>query len=119
MWVVEREEIRPGSERGETCSVIAAHLGRATSTISEGGGEERWSESPPRTSRGHTGALVGVRRRSKVAKLVARAKLRATAQRWLGERASPEQIAKQLRARHTARGGARTCPDDGAPSCDR
>jgi len=95
----KRAEIRSGSERGETCSAIAAHFRRATSTISEGSGEERRSGSPPGL-RGQTGALVGVRRRPKVAGVGGQSETAGNTAGVARRPLSPEQIAKQLREQH-------------------
>jgi IS30 family transposase len=99
--LAEREEISRGLAGAESCRVIAARLGRATSTVSRdvaaNGGPRRY-----RACRADERALRQARR-PKVAKLARCERLRAMVEAKLELRWSPQQISGWL---------ARTFPDD-------
>jgi len=92
--LVEREEISLGLRDGDSLSVIAVRLGRATSSISReiarNGGRSHY-----RAVRAHHRAY-GQARRPKTPKLVA-GPLCAQVEFWLEEWWSPEEIARRLR----------------------
>ena len=96
--MAEREEIRAGIVAGETFSVIARRLGRATSTISREVGHNG-GRAHYRAYRAHRRAAACARR-PKPAKLDQSAALRAKVEDWLSELWSPEQIARRLRHEH-------------------
>ena len=90
----EREEISRGLLAGDSCRVIARHLGRAPSTVSRDvaatGHRERyraWRADETAHQRAH---------RPKIAKLIAVPQLRRAVERGLRRRWSPQQIAARL-----------------------
>ena len=95
---VEREEISRGLRAGETLRLIAAHLGRAPSTVSRevraNGGRRRYRavHAEDRASRSA--------RRPRPAKLARNRRLRHAVERLLLDLWSPQQIAWQLRHDH-------------------
>ncbi len=90
----EREEISRGLLAGESCRSIAARLRRATSTVSRDvvhtGGPAHY-----RAWRADDAAMRRARR-PKVPKLARCPRLRATVERLLARRWSPQQIAQRL-----------------------
>jgi len=94
----EREEISRGLQAGQSARHIAARLGRSPSTVSReiraNGGRRRY-----RAWRAEA-AAVRRARRPKRAKLAHNRRLRATVERLLDERWSPQQIARRLRVEH-------------------
>jgi IS30 family transposase len=92
----EREAIRRGLDDDKSFTVIAAELGRATSTVSRevtiNGGRQGYAGW-----RAHRRASDQARR-PKVAKLAGCERLRVQVEAWLGEEWwSPAQISRQLR----------------------
>jgi IS30 family transposase len=94
LTLADREEITLGVHAGESFTVIAARLGKATSTVSRevaaNGGRVQY-----RAWRAHQRAQQQARR-PKTAKL-AHAPLAALVSSWLGEWWSPAQISARLR----------------------
>jgi IS30 family transposase len=92
---VEREEIRAGLIRGETFTLIAQTIGRATSTVSRevatGGGRQAY-----RAVAAHDRAKACARC-PKAPKLSCPGPLVDQVEAWLIELWSPEEIAKRLR----------------------
>jgi len=93
--VSDREEIRVGLDRGESCTAIARRLQRAPSTITREvsrnggrGGYRAWAADR---------RACEMARRPKPSKLVVNTRLRAEVEARLEERCSPEQIAGRLR----------------------
>jgi transposase, IS30 family len=90
----EREEIRVGLERCDTCTAIAARIGRAVSTVSRevqaNGGRDAY-----RAHLAHQAAFEQARR-PKTPKLAC-PRLAGQVAEWLEQWWSPEQIAERLR----------------------
>jgi transposase, IS30 family len=95
LTLANREEISLGLERGETCTLIAGHLGKAVSSVSRevkaNGGREDY-----RAWQGHERAAKCAKR-PKTLKLSC-PRLAAQVSTWLEEWWSPEEIALRLRA---------------------
>ena len=94
----EREEISRGLQAGHSLRSIAGRLGRAPSTVARevraNGGQRRyraWQAELRRDRRA---------RRARTAKLARNPHLRRTVEALLGERWSPQQIARRLRHDH-------------------
>ena len=92
--LAEREDIRAGLERGESFTVIARRLCRATSTVSREVGANG-GRGAYRATIAHQRACRRARR-PKAMKLAACPTLAAQVVEWLGELWSPEEIARRL-----------------------
>ena len=94
LTLADREEITLGVHGGESFTVIAARLGKATSTVSLGGGCQRRPGSVP--------GLAGAPARPAAGQAaqdpeLAHATLAARVSSWLAEWWSPVQISARLR----------------------
>jgi IS30 family transposase len=94
----EREEISRGLRAGESIRRIAARLGRAPSSVSRevraNGGRRRYRGVPAETRARRLAA------RPRPSRLARNLRLRRTVEDLLGQRWSPQQIARRLRQDH-------------------
>jgi transposase, IS30 family len=110
--MAEREEIAIGLAQGRSKRAIARSLGRAASTISREAvrGQARGSWRGYRATAAQSRADERSRR-PKDAKLAVNTRLRERVQADLGQRWSPEQIARRLRADFPADSEMRVSPE--------